>query len=114
FGVLQRVRAAVLRTDDVEVPPGGAGQVQGPAEVPGGLRLFRPFQEAAREGDVHRVPGRHGEVFAGAFNRLPDRVRRDPGRRGLGERLTAGIAVRLAVRDVRFAQGAAGHRLHPS
>src|SRR5439155_8670415 len=42
--VLQRVRHAALPTDDVEGPPGGAGQVQGPAEVPGGLRLFRPFR----------------------------------------------------------------------
>src|SRR5205807_5230331 len=100
-------------TDDVEGPPGGSGQVQGPSEVPGGLRLFRPFQEAAREGDVHRVPGRRGEVFAGALDRLPDRGRRHPGRRRLGERLAARIAVRPAVRNVRFAQGAAGHGLQP-
>src|SRR5207237_2614228 len=86
--VLQGVRHAALPTDDVEGPSGCAGQVQRPAEVPGGLRLFCSFEEAAREGDVHLVLWRGEEILMRACDCSRDRTELLQSRASSGERLT--------------------------
>jgi len=107
--VTQGFRHTGLPLRDFESPSGGTRQVKGAAEVPGGLRLLRPVDEASRERRVRRISARCEEVFAGRVDRPLHEVRSGSGGHRPVERLATGIAGGPPVRHVRFAQGATGH-----
>jgi hypothetical protein len=104
---------AILSPDNVESPTTRAREVEGSTEVSRGLRLFCALQEPSRERDVRGIEGGGEEVLPRSLDRLADGFRRSPRRAGSVERLPASVTVGPAVRDVRFAEGAAGHRLQP-
>src|SRR5881296_202902 len=105
----ERIRDPRLSPRNLEDPPRGTRKIQSPSEVPGGLRLLRPLEEAPRERRVGRIAARGHEVPPGRR----DRPFRDVGGRPRGqapiERLPADVAGGPTVRYVRLAEGAAGH-----
>ena len=107
--VTQGLCHARLPLRNFERMPRSAREVEGAAEVPGGLRLLRPVDEAPRERRVRGIPARCEEVFARRVNRPLHEVRSGSGGHRPIERLAARIAARPPVRHVRFAQRAAGH-----
>src|SRR5207245_2672261 len=60
-----RIRDPRLSRRDLEDPPRGTCKIQSPSEVPGGLRLFCPFEEAPRERGVGRIAARGRAVLPG-------------------------------------------------
>ena len=107
--VTQGLCHARLPLRNFERTPRSAREVEGAAEVPGGLRLLRPVDEAPRERRVRGIPARCEEVFAGRVDGPLHEVRSGSGGHRPIERLAARIAARPPVRHVRFAQRAACH-----
>ena len=108
----QGLRHARLPPDDAGRPSGPAGQIEGASEVSRGHLLLRTLQQTLGEGDIGRVLARRGDVLFGRRDGPLHLAGACLDRRRLIERLPARIAVRPAVRDVRFAERAAGHGSH--
>src|SRR5205823_3885 len=97
----------------LRVPDAGLGLFE--TRVEGVLPAFveapegDPFQEALGEGDIGRILAGPADVFLGRRDGRLHLAGARLDRRRLIKRLPARIAVRPAVRDVGFAERAAGH-----